>query len=166
MKLNQLLHQIVLICMKWHGNLTYVGGRIVCEWFTSGWLRITIQIESCDSSVFSSRFLRRRRSITSRCWLIVRTSTHREAVKGKMSIGRSITGGHKTSPSCLSRSHDRTTMPSTIRTWGGYKRGMTIIWYNMNTNEHLSQPLPHPEEPVDELSYVPHSYQNARAVSI
>jgi hypothetical protein len=47
-----------------------------------------------------------------------------------------------------------------------YKRGMTPIWYGMNTDEHLSQPLPHPEEPVDELSYVPHSHQSARAVSI
>jgi hypothetical protein len=36
----------------------------------------------------------------------------------------------------------------------------------MDTDEHLSQPLPHPEEPVDELSYIPHSHQTARAVSI
>jgi hypothetical protein len=42
-----------------------------------------------------------------------------------------------------------------------YKRGITIIWYGMNTDEHLSQPLPHPEEPVDELSYVLHSHQSA-----
>jgi hypothetical protein len=47
-----------------------------------------------------------------------------------------------------------------------YKRGMTTIWYGMNTDEHLSQPLPHPEEPVDELLYVPHSHQSARAVNI
>jgi hypothetical protein len=39
-------------------------------------------------------------------------------------------------------------------------------WYSMDTNEHLSQSLPHPEELVDELSYVPHSYQTARAVNI
>jgi hypothetical protein len=39
-----------------------------------------------------------------------------------------------------------------------YKRGMAKIWYGMNTDEHLSQPLLHPEEPVDELSYVPHSH--------
>jgi hypothetical protein len=94
----------------------------VCGWFTSGWLKITIKIESCDSSIFSSRFLRRRRSITSNCWLIVRTSTHREAVKGRMSIGHSITGGHRASLSCLSRSLDRTTMPNTIRTWGDITR--------------------------------------------
>jgi hypothetical protein len=49
----------------------------------------------------------------------IRTSTRREAVKGKISIGRNITGGHKTSPSCLSRSRNRTTMPNTTRTWGG-----------------------------------------------
>jgi hypothetical protein len=47
-----------------------------------------------------------------------------------------------------------------------YKRGMAKIWYKMNTEEHLSQPLPYPEEPMDELVYVPHSHQNARAVSI
>jgi hypothetical protein len=46
------------------------------------------------------------------------------------------------------------------------KRGMTTIWYDINTDEHLSRPLPHPEKPVDELSYVPHSHQSARAVSI
>jgi hypothetical protein len=33
-----------------------------------------------------------------------------------------------------------------------YKREMTTIWYDMDIDEHLSQPLPHPEEPVDELS--------------
>jgi hypothetical protein len=37
-----------------------------------------------------------------------------------------------------------------------YKRGMNTIWYGMDTDEHLSQPSPHPEEHVDELSYVPH----------
>jgi hypothetical protein len=47
-----------------------------------------------------------------------------------------------------------------------YKRGMTIIWYGMNTEEYLSHQLLHPEEPMDELSYVPHSHQNARVVSI
>jgi hypothetical protein len=36
----------------------------------------------------------------------------------------------------------------------------------MNTDEQLSQSLLHPEEPVDELAYVPHSHQNARAVVI
>jgi hypothetical protein len=30
----------------------------------------------------------------------------------------------------------------------------------MNTNEQLSQPVPHPEEYVDKLTYVPHSHQN------
>jgi hypothetical protein len=78
----------------------------------------SLSIGSCGSSVFSNRFLRRCRSITSRCWLTVRTSTHREAVKGKMSIGRSITGGRRMSPSCLSQSHNRTTMPNTTRTSG------------------------------------------------
>jgi hypothetical protein len=47
-----------------------------------------------------------------------------------------------------------------------YKREMTTIWYEMNTDELLSQPVPHLEELVDELTYVPHSHQNARAVSI
>jgi hypothetical protein len=41
----------------------------------------------------------------------------RKAVKGRMSIRHSITGGHGTSLSCLSRSHDHTTMPSTICIW-------------------------------------------------
>jgi hypothetical protein len=82
----QLIHEFHLL------TVTYAGGSVVCGWSTSGWLRITIQIESCGSSVFFSRFLRQRRSIISRCWLTVRTSTRREAVKGKMSIGRSITG--------------------------------------------------------------------------
>jgi hypothetical protein len=109
-----LIHEFNLL------TLTYAGGTVMCGWFIYGWLRITIQIESCGSSVFFSRLLCRHRSITSRCWLIVRTSTRQETVKGKMSIGRSITGWHRTSPSCLS--HDRTTMPSTIRTWGGIIR--------------------------------------------
>jgi hypothetical protein len=61
-------------------------------------------------------------SITSRYWLTVRTSTRREAVRGKISIGRSITGEHRMSPSYLSQSRDRTTMPSTTRTWGGTTR--------------------------------------------
>jgi hypothetical protein len=39
-----------------------------------------------------------------------------------------------------------------------YKRRMSTIRYIMNTDEQLSQPLPHPEEPVNELSYVPHSH--------
>jgi hypothetical protein len=38
--------------------------------------------------------------------------TYQEVVNDRMSIR------HRTSPSCLSRSCDRTTMPSTIRTWG------------------------------------------------
>jgi hypothetical protein len=45
-------------------------------------------------------------------------------------------------------------------------KGMATIWYDMDTDEHLSRPLPHTEELVDELSYVPHSHQIARAVSI
>jgi hypothetical protein len=47
-----------------------------------------------------------------------------------------------------------------------YKRVMATIWYDMYTDDHLSQSLPHPEEPVDELSYVPHSHRTTRAVSI
>jgi hypothetical protein len=39
-----------------------------------------------------------------------------------------------------------------------YKRGMDTIWYVMNTEEQLSQPVPHLEEPLDELTYVPHSH--------
>jgi hypothetical protein len=112
----QLIHKFHLL------TVTYAVGSIVCGWFISGWLRITIQIESYDSSVFSSRFLHRHRSITNRCWLIVSTSTHREAVKDEKSIGRNITGGHRTSPSCLSQTRDRTTMPNTTRTWGGTTR--------------------------------------------
>jgi hypothetical protein len=46
-----------------------------------------------------------------------------------------------------------------------YKREMATIWYDMNTDEQLCQPLPYPEESVDELSYVPHSNQTALAVS-
>jgi hypothetical protein len=110
---------------------TYAVGSVVCGWFISGWLRITIQIESCGSSVFFSRFLRRRRSITSRYWLTVRTTTRREAVRGKISIGRSITGGHRMSPSYLSRSRDRTTMPNTTRTWGGSTTREGWLQYGM-----------------------------------
>jgi hypothetical protein len=47
-----------------------------------------------------------------------------------------------------------------------YKREMSIIWYRMNTGEQLSQLVPHPNEPVDGLTYVPHSHQNTRAVTI
>jgi hypothetical protein len=102
-------------------TLTYAGGCVVCGWFTSWWLRITIQIESCGSSIFFTRFLRRW-SITSKCWRIARTSTHWEAVKGRMWIWCSTIGGHMTSPSCLSRSRDCMTLPNTIRTWGGIIR--------------------------------------------
>jgi hypothetical protein len=94
----------------------------VCGWFTSGWLRITIQIESCDSSIFSSGSLHGLRSITSKCWRIVRTSTHWEVMKDIMWIRHSIIGGHRTSLSCLSRSHDRMTLPNIISTWGGITR--------------------------------------------
>jgi hypothetical protein len=111
-----LIHEFHLL------TVTYACRSIVCGWFISGWLRITIQVESCDSSVFSSRFLHQRRSIISRCRLTVRISIFQEAVKGKMSIGCSITGGHRTSPNCLSWSRDRMTMPSTTRTWGGTTR--------------------------------------------
>jgi hypothetical protein len=45
------------------------------------------------------------------------------------------------------------------------KRGMTTIWYEMNTDKRLSQPVLHPEEPMNELTYVPHSHQNAQTVS-
>jgi hypothetical protein len=112
----QLVHEFNLL------TLTYACGCVVCGWFTSGWLRITIQIESCNGSIFFTRFLRRGRSITSKCWCNPRTSAHREAMKGKMWIGCSIIGGHRTSPSCLSWSRDRTTLPSTIGTWGGITR--------------------------------------------
>jgi hypothetical protein len=88
----------------------------MCGWFISGWLRITIQIESCDSSTFSRRSLCRLRSITSKCSRIARTSTHREVMKAIMWIG------HKTSPSCLSRRCDRTTLPSIMFIWGGIIR--------------------------------------------
>jgi hypothetical protein len=46
------------------------------------------------------------------------------------------------------------------------KREMTTIWYGINIEEQLSQPVPHPKETVNELAYVPHSHQNALAVSI
>jgi hypothetical protein len=36
----------------------------------------------------------------------------------------------------------------------------------MNTEKQLSQLVPHPEEPVDELTYILHSHQNVRVVSI
>jgi hypothetical protein len=111
-----LIHEFHLL------TVTYAGESIVCGWLIFEKLRITIQIGLFGSSVFSSRFLRWRWSITSRCWLIVRISTCRETVKDKMSIGRSITGGDRMSPSCLSRSYDRTTMSSTTRTWGGTTR--------------------------------------------
>jgi hypothetical protein len=94
----------------------------MCGWFTFGWLRMTIQIESFDSSIFSSRSLRRLRSITSKCWHIARTNTHREMANDRMWIGNIIIGGHMTNPSCLSRSRDRTTLPSIIRTWGDITR--------------------------------------------
>jgi hypothetical protein len=58
------------------------------------------------------------------------------------------------------------TMLNIILTWGDITREMTTIWYVMNIEEQLNQPLPHPEEPVDELTYVPHSHQNVRTVSI
>jgi hypothetical protein len=106
-----LIHEFYLL------TLTYVDGSIVCGWFTSGWLRITIQIESCDSSVFSSRFLRWRRSITNRCWLIVRTSTRRDTVNWAQYYWWA-----QDEPSCLLRSRDHTIMPSTTRTWGGTTR--------------------------------------------
>jgi hypothetical protein len=41
-----------------------------------------------------------------------------------------------------------------------------MIWYRMNINEQLSQPVLHLEENVDELAYVPHLHQTTRAVSI
>jgi hypothetical protein len=50
-----------------------------------------------------------------------------------MLIGRNITGGHGTSPSCLSQSHDRTIMPNTIRTWVVLQES---DGYNMVRNEH------------------------------
>jgi hypothetical protein len=47
-----------------------------------------------------------------------------------------------------------------------YKRGIDTIWYKMNTDEQLCRSVPHPEEHVDELAYVPQSHQNVRAISI
>jgi hypothetical protein len=105
----------------------------VCGWFTSGWLRITIPIESCSSSIFSSMSLHRLRSITNKCWRITRTSTHREVAKDRMWIGHSIIGGYRMSPSYLLWSHDRMILPSIIRTWGGWTRQ---DGYNLVQNEH------------------------------
>jgi hypothetical protein len=48
-------------------------------------------------------------------------------------------------------------MPSIMFIWGGITRDR---WLQLVWNEHwraLSQPVPHPEESVDELAYVPHS---------
>jgi hypothetical protein len=39
-----------------------------------------------------------------------------------------------------------------------YKRGMAMIWYMMNIDEQLSQPVPYSEEPMDELAYVLRSH--------
>jgi hypothetical protein len=77
-----------------------------------------------------------------------------------------IISGHRTIPNYLSRMCDPTTMPNIILIWGGIIREMTTIWYGMNIEKQLSQPLLHPEEPMYELTYVLHSHQNARAVSI
>jgi hypothetical protein len=89
----------------------------VCGWFTSGWLRITIQLELCGNSTFFSKSLPLLRSITSKCWCIARTSTHREVVKGGMWIGHNIIGEHRTNSSCLSRSPDRTNLLSIMLIW-------------------------------------------------
>jgi hypothetical protein len=35
---------------------------------------------------------------------------------------------------------------------------MTTIWYEMNTNDQLSQSVPHPEEPVDQIWRTYHTY--------
>jgi hypothetical protein len=87
-------------------------------------------------------------------------------IKGRMWIGHSIIGGYKMSLSCLLRSLDRTTM-STLYLYGFLLQERdNYNLYRMNTNEQLSQSVSHSEDPVDELIYVPHSLQNARAVSI
>jgi hypothetical protein len=39
-----------------------------------------------------------------------------------------------------------------------YKRVLATIWYGMNTDEQLSQPVSHPEELVDELECVPWAF--------
>jgi hypothetical protein len=132
----------------------------VCEWFTSGWLRITIQIESCGSSTCTSRSLHRFRSITSKCSRIARTSIHQGWRRTECGL-------------------DTILLVGTGRAWAAYHRGATIrlcpalylygvvtIWYWINNEEQLSQPVSHPEEPVDELAYVPHSHQNIWVISI
>jgi hypothetical protein len=56
-----------------------------------------------------------------------------------MSIGRNITGGHRTSPELPiteSRPYDYA-QHYTYMGWY-YKKGMATIWYDMDTDEHLS----------------------------
>jgi hypothetical protein len=147
-------------------TLTYAGESIVCGWFNYGWLRITIQIKSCDSSICSSMFLRRRRSITSRCWLIVRTSTVGRRWRAECRLGAVLLVGTR-------RTQAAYHWVTTVRLCPAlYVHEMVLQerdGYNMAQNEHwqaLEPAITTPEEPMDELFYVPPLYQNARAVSI
>jgi hypothetical protein len=141
--------------------LRIVGG---CGWFISGWLIITIQIRSCNSSTFTNRSLHRFRCLTSTCSRIVRTSIYPKMVKTKMwkvlLVGTGWTWvvyyGDPTMRLCRA-----------LCVLGlVFKRWITTIWYGKNTDEQLSQPVLYPEEPVNELAYILHSHQTAKTVSI
>jgi hypothetical protein len=135
----------------------------MCGWFTSEWLTIIIQIRSYVNSTYTNRTLHQFQFLTSTCSHIALTSIHPKVVKAKIWIDW--------------WTQDEPNLPIT-ETWlyifaehfvymsWYYKRMMVTIWYEMNTHEQLSQPVPHSDEPVDELTYISRLHQSAQAVSI